>query len=68
MDAVYQCCSDVNVQLVTLGNEELQSYWEEAFITDGVEWHLYYGPYERFLTKLAQVIKSIASDIRGELF
>ena len=67
LDLIYQSCSDVTVQLRTLGNAELQSYWEQAFIDDAGEWNLYYAPYERFLSKLAQTIKGIAADIRGRI-
>ena len=68
LDTVYECCSDVTVQLATLKNEELQSYWENAFIVDeGMEWNLYYTPYEVFLSKFAATLKAMASDIRGEL-
>ncbi len=67
LDLIYQSCSDVTVQLATLGNEPLKSYWEQAFIDDAGEWNLYYAPYERFLSKLAETIKNMAADIREEL-
>jgi len=63
-------CLDITARLATLKDlkaAELNAIWEEAYIVEEGEWHLYYEPFERFMALNSSRITDKAKVLREQL-
>ena len=70
MDRVHTQCVAATGKLVDLEDlrkAELQAFWEEAYVTEGEQWNLYFAPLEKYMALNASRINIKAKALREHL-
>lgn len=67
LDAVEQRCNTMTGKVAALGDPELQALWEEAYVVEGGQWVLHFGPFERFMAANDARIGANARPLREKL-